>query len=185
MTSEGKDLWEKICNGDTQAFASLYDAFGTAMFSLSMQILHDRWDAEEIVQDTFAALWKKPTSYSPKKGKLRSWLLVLVRNRSIDRYRSRKRRLDTDELSVALDTHPHEEAADGSLMASQEDDRALLRQSFAKLPESQKMVLENSFFKGMAHSEIASSMNLSLGTVKSRIRLGLQKMRRSLPTKEL
>jgi RNA polymerase sigma-70 factor (ECF subfamily) len=87
------NIWEKIRDGDSLAFEQLYDGFAGAMFSLSLEILGDRWEAEEVIQDIFAVLWRKPDAYSPKKGKFSSWLLVLTRNRSIDRYRSRKRRL--------------------------------------------------------------------------------------------
>ncbi|MBG30250.1 MAG: hypothetical protein CMI31_09660 [Opitutae bacterium] len=185
MLENGEQIWTQIKEGDTKAFSLLYDAFGGAMFSLSMKILNDRWDAEEVVQDTLAAFWKKPDSYSPRKGKLTSWLLVLVRNRSIDRYRARKRRKDTADIEVTLETQPHDEAKDGVTAASQSDDRKLLREAFLELPEKQRVVVEYSFFKGMAHAEISAKLSISLGTVKSRIRLGLEKLRRCLPEAEL
>jgi RNA polymerase sigma-70 factor (ECF subfamily) len=174
-------VWERITAGDGTALAELYDSIGTRLFSLSFQILHDRWDAEEVVQDAFAALWKNPRSYSPQKGKLSSWLMVLVRNRSIDRYRSRKRRKDTTSIEVSLEVQPQDENEDVVSSASQTDEKKLLGAAIQKLPKKQLRVLELSYFKGMTHPEIAEELGLSLGTVKSRIRLGVEKLRNSLP----
>ena len=100
------EVWERIHNGDISAFEELYDGFAKVMFSLSIEILGDRWEAEEVIQDIFSILWKKPEAYSPAKGKFSSWLLVLTRNRSIDRYRSRKRRLDRGETDEILSSRP-------------------------------------------------------------------------------
>ena len=174
-------VWERITAGDGTALAELYDSIGTRLFSLSFQILHDRWDAEEVVQDAFAALWKNPHSYSPQKGKLSSWLMVLVRNRSIDRYRSRKRRKDTTSIEVSLEVQPQDENEDVVSSASQTDEKKLLGAAIQKLPKKQLRVLELSYFKGMTHPEIAEELGVSLGTVKSRIRLGVEKLRNSLP----
>ena len=107
------------------AFAELYDGFASAMFSLSLQILNDRWEAEEVIQDVFSYLWRKPDAFSPEKGKFSSWLLVLTRNRSIDRYRSRKRRTDKAENDewAAKRSFPK----DASDEATDNDERTHLR----------------------------------------------------------
>ena len=102
MPTIENDLWYKIKDGDSSALVALYDGFAGAMFSLSLEILGDRWEAEEVIQDIFAFLWRKPESYAPVKGKFSSWLLVLTRNRSIDRVRSRKRRVDRGESHEIL-----------------------------------------------------------------------------------
>jgi RNA polymerase sigma factor (sigma-70 family) len=108
-------------NGESAALGELYDALGGILFSLSFRILNDRWESEEVVQDVLSNLWRKPTAYSPQKGKLHSWLLTLVRNRSIDRYRSRSRRKDVVEIDeVILHTKPivnHFEARNRALKA--------------------------------------------------------------------
>ena len=176
------EIWFRIKEGDSAAFAELYDGFASAMFSLSLQVLNDRWEAEEVIQDVFAYLWRKPESYSPSKGKFSSWLLVLTRNRSIDRYRSRKRRLDRGETDEILQSRPDQQDRDGAEQATASDEREHLNRAFSHLPDEQREVLELSYFKGMNQQEISDHLNISLGTVKSRTRLGIEKLRNSLST---
>ena len=176
------EIWYRIKDGDSSAFGELYDGFAGAMFSLSLEILGDRWEAEEVIQDVFSHLWRKPESFTPEKGKFSSWLLVITRNRSIDRYRSRKRRLDRGESEEKLVQKPDTSSLDGADGATQSDERSHLRNAFKELPEDQRRVLELSYFKGLNHQEISELLELSLGTVKSRIRLGIEKLRNSLST---
>jgi len=182
MPTIEKDLWYKIKDGDSSAFGELYDGFAGAMFSLSLEILGDRWEAEEVIQDIFAFLWRKPESYAPDKGKFSSWLLVLTRNRSIDRVRSRKRRVDRGESDEILSAREDLNASDGAEQATVSDEHTHLRRAFKKLPPEQVKVLELSYFKGLNHEEISERLELSLGTVKSRIRLGIEKLRHTLAT---
>ena len=179
------EIWTRINKGDSAAFAELYDGFASAMFSLSLQILNDRWEAEEVIQDVFSYLWRKPDSYSPSKGKFSSWLLVITRNRSIDRYRSRKRRLDRGQSDEVLNQKEDFSQTDGAEEATLNDERKQLRVAFRLLPPDQRQVLELSYFKGFNHKEISEKLDLSLGTVKSRIRLGVEKLRNSLSTLRL
>ncbi len=172
--------WERIRERAPGSLADLYDGFAGAMFSLALEILGDRWEAEEVIQDVFAYVWKKPDSYSPEKGKFSSWLLVITRNRSIDRIRSRKRKVVHGEPIEALSNRQDHSSVDGAEHASREDERESIREAFGQLPEDQRAVLELSYFKGLNHQEISDHLDLSLGTVKSRIRLGLEKLRRSL-----
>ncbi len=172
--------WEKIRDRTPDSLAELYDGFAGAMFSLALEILSDRWEAEEVVQDVFAYLWKKPEAYSPLKGKFSSWLLVITRNRCIDRLRSRKRKVVQDEPIEMLSNRQDHGSTDGAEEASRSDERAQVRAAFNQLPEEQSVVLKLSYFKGLNHQEISDSLDLSLGTVKSRIRLGMEKLRRSL-----
>jgi len=172
--------WEKIRDRVPDSLAELYDGFAGAMFSLALEILGDRWEAEEVVQDIFAYVWNKPESYSPLKGKFSSWLLVITRNRCIDRLRSRKRKVVHDEPIEMLSNRHDPNSTDGAEQASRSDEHAQVRAAFNQLPEEQSVVLQLSYFKGLNHQEISDSLNLSLGTVKSRIRLGMEKLRRSL-----
>ncbi len=172
--------WERLRDREPDSLVDLYDGFAGAMFSLALEILGDRWEAEEVIQDVFAYVWKKPESYSPDKGKFSSWLLVITRNRSIDRMRQRKRKVTRDEPIEALNNRQDHSSADAAEHASREDERETIRVAFGKLPEDQREVLELSYFKGLNHMEISDHLGLSLGTVKSRIRLGLEKLRRSL-----
>jgi len=152
------------------------------MFSLALEVLGDRWEAEEVIQDVFAYVWKKPDAYSPLKGKFTSWLLVITRNRCIDRIRARKRKVVRDEPIESLANRQDFQTKDGAEEASLSDERHQVKEAFKQLPGEQKEVLELSYFKGMNHQEIAEFLELSLGTVKSRIRLGMEKLRRILTT---
>ena len=172
--------WEKIRDRAPDSLAELYDGFAGAMFSLALEVLGDRWEAEEVIQDVFAYVWKKPDAYSPLKGKFTSWLLVITRNRCIDRIRSRKRKVVRDEPIETLSNRQDYQAKDGAEEASLSDERQMVKEAFKQLPDEQKQVLELSYFKGLNHLEIADSLDLSLGTVKSRIRLGMEKLRRIL-----
>jgi RNA polymerase sigma factor (sigma-70 family) len=181
MLENGELLWQRVGEGDSSAIGELYDQIGSALFALSFRILNDRWEAEEIVQDVFANFWKNPNAYSPTRGKLHSWLLTLTRNRSIDRYRSRRRRKDDAEIDeVTLQTRPDPVAENAGDSAEFSDDKAALKNALKQVGEKQRQVLELSFFKGLSHSEIAINTGLSVGTVKSRIRLGLDKLRGQL-----
>ena len=180
MPAIKNEIWYRIKDGDSSAFGELYDHFASAMFSLSLEILGDRWEAEEVIQDVFLTSGENPRSFTPQKGQFSSWLLVLTRNRSIDRYRSRKRRLERGESDETLTQKPDSNLVDGAEGATLNDERSHLRIAFKDLPKEQKEVLELSYFKGLNHNEISELLNLSLGTVKSRIRLGIEKLRNSL-----
>jgi RNA polymerase sigma-70 factor (ECF subfamily) len=172
--------WENIRDRSPNSLAELYDGFAGAMFSLALEVLGDRWEAEEVIQDVFAYVWKKPESFSPAKGKFSSWLLVITRNRSIDRVRSRKRKVVSGEPIEVLSNRQDLGSKDGAEEASRSDERSFLRSAFKQLPEDQREVIELSYFKGLNHLEISEQLQLSLGTVKSRIRLGMEKLKRAL-----
>ena len=172
--------WERIRDRAPHSLADLYDGFAGAMFSLALEVLGDRWEAEEVIQDVFAYVWKKPESYSPEKGKFSSWLLVITRNRSIDRIRSRKRKVVHGEPIEALSNRQDHNSEDGAEHAARADERSSIQEAFTQLPDDQSIVLELAYFKGLNHQEISDQLNLSLGTVKSRIRLGMEKLRRTL-----
>lgn len=183
MLANGEYIWRRLVKGDTSAMGELYDAVGTTLYSLSFRILNDRWEAEEVVQDVLGRLWNNPDSFTPTKGKLHSWLLTMTRNRSIDRYRSRRRRKDDSEMDeVTLQTRADPVAANAADEAEGSDERKALQDAMGKLGEKQREILELSFFRGMSHSQIANDTGLSLGTVKSRIRLGLDNLRGQLAT---
>ena len=176
------ELWSRIHAKDESALAELYDNFSSAMFSLSYQILNDQWESEEVIQDIFSYIWRKPEAFSPQKGKFSSWLLVITRNRSIDRYRSRKRRVYSSESDEILTSRDDPTQIDSADQAVKSDEFSNLREAFTRIPPDQQKVLELSYFKGMNHVEISEHLDLSLGTVKSRIRLGVEKLRHHLST---
>lgn len=180
MLDNGEQLWTRIREQDSAALAEVYDRMASVLFSISMKVLNNRWEAEEVVQDTMATLWRKPDSYSPSRGKLSSWLIVLVRNRSIDRYRSRSRRKDNLPIETFVEFIPDAKAKDSLGQAEKVDENEALHKAIHELPGDQQEVLQYAYFKGLSHSEIAEALGISLGTVKSRIRLGMERLRRHL-----
>lgn len=134
MPTTEKDLWYRLKDRDFCAFCELYDDFAEAIFSLSLEILSDRWEAEEVVLDIFALLWRKPKSCVPEKGKFSDWLLDLTRNRCIDRVRSRKRMFDHGESDKILSGREDHNAADGTEQATASDEKSHRRRAFSKHP---------------------------------------------------
>jgi RNA polymerase sigma-70 factor (ECF subfamily) len=177
---EGK-LLKRSATGDRKAFAVLYDRYASPLYSLAFRMLGNRNDAEEIVQDIFVTLWSKAGTFDPEKAKLFTWLTAMTRNRCIDRLRARNARIATSEnRAQAADTFQPEVSADDrsapDSLIQKEEVRHLTR-ALRALPLEQRQALELAFFQGLTHREIAEQQMLSLGTVKARIRYGLEKLR--------
>jgi len=161
--------------GDAAAFAVVYDRHAAAAYSLAHRMTHTRSSAHDVVQESFLSLWRTD-KYCEDKGSLRNFVLGIVRNRAIDVLRTERRR-GTQERS--------DEAAVLSLSApdrtddevGQREAQRLLRGALASLPEAQRRALELAFFEGLTHAEIAQRLDAPIGTIKGRIRLGLNKLR--------
>ena len=152
----------------------LYARYGNAVYGLALRILHDTGLAEEVTQDTFLKVWNQADRWDPDKGQLSSWLLTVTRHTAIDRYRKLQRRPAVSEL--------FEEAESGlgqtALVDTQQwADGQLLARLLEQLPPEQAHLVQLAFYQGMSHSELAESLHLPLGTVKTRLRLGLQKLK--------
>ncbi len=153
----------------------LYQRYGNMVYSLAVQVVRDAGLAEEVTQDTFLKVWKQATRWDPAKGKFSSWLLTIARRTAIDRYRQLGRQ-------VPLDPTPIEENPSSFGRAARVDGQdwingQVLRELMAQLPPEQAQLIELAFYQGMSHSELADRLNLPLGTVKTRLRLGMQKLR--------
>jgi RNA polymerase sigma-70 factor, ECF subfamily len=167
-------LLEQARAGDAAAFGLIYDRHAAAAYSVARRMLRARGAAEDVVQESFLTLWRTD-SYCADKGSLRSFLLAIVRNRAIDVLRKNRRRADerSDESTVA-----NLQAADRTdVEAEQHDTERLLRSALGELPEAQRRALELAFFGGLTHTEIAIRLDEPVGTIKGRIRLGLEKLR--------
>jgi RNA polymerase sigma-70 factor (ECF subfamily) len=168
-------LMNRVAQRDEGALAELYHHYGSLVYSLAMRILQNRELAEEITQDTFLLVWNRPEAWSPNRGLFSSWLLTVARYRAIDRIRHEQRRPDMqasilqDDLMRAEQPHPPDDP--------RLEDSRLLRSLLSQLPPEQAQVIELAFFGGLTHSALAELLNLPLGTVKTRLRLGLQKLR--------
>ncbi|UJA20681.1 sigma-70 family RNA polymerase sigma factor [Thermoleophilia bacterium SCSIO 60948] len=165
---------------ETAAFEVLYDRHGTAAYSLAYRIVGEAGTAEDVVQEAFISIWRNGTRYDPARGSVRSWALGIVRNRAIDTLRRAAvpaRQLDHDD-DAALESRAAVEETDSEAIRRETAGR--LRGLLGKLPSDQSEVIGLAYFGGFSHSEIASMLNVPLGTVKGRMRLGLEKVRAGL-----
>ena len=169
-------------DGDLEALEGLYDRYSTLVFSVSLRVLHDTQLAEDVVQEVFLRLWRQPSSYDPTRGRFISWLMSVTRNRSLDELRRVTRRLRSEDLEEEPGRElPAPEGVDdpqaGLLLAER---RAAVRAAMTRLPPAQRRVIELAYFGGLTQVEIAQATGDPLGTVKTRVRLGMQKLRESL-----
>jgi RNA polymerase sigma-70 factor (ECF subfamily) len=173
-------LLRRIAAQDKLALAELYDQVVGVLFAISLRILGDPHEAEEVIQDVFVQIWNHAALFDATLGEPIHWALRIARNRSIDRLRSRQRRaeaLDRFHDLAAFNTVSDPTPANASLT---EDELVAVRAAVNGLPPDQRLALEMAFFGGLTHTEIARTMNEPLGTVKARIRRGLLKLRDSL-----
>jgi len=159
------------------AFEVLYDRHGGAAFSLAYRIVGDRSAAEDVTQEAFLSIWRSKARFDRARGSVRSWVLSVVRNRAIDALRrgsGQVAKLDHDDESL-LEASPAEERTD--VEAIRRETSRELRGALATLPDDQSQVIELAYFGGFSHTEIAAMLSMPLGTVKGRMRLGLEKVR--------
>ncbi len=174
MTDE--ELIVLAARQESWALAELYDRYSRLVFSLALQMLRDRAASEEIVQEVFTKVWRAAHDYAPDRGRFSSWLISITRHQCIDELRRCRVRPTTESvdeapyLELAGDDDPAEDAA-------QSLECARVRQALAQLPEEQRRMIELAFLEGLTHQEIAAHCSIPLGTVKTRIRLGMEKLK--------
>jgi RNA polymerase sigma-70 factor (ECF subfamily) len=178
--AEDVALIRRVCEADEAALGALYDRWNRSVFSLVLQVLKDPDEAEDIVEETFWQAWRKAPSYEPSRGAVSTWLLTIARRKALDRLRSRARQreesLDQNTGFVSLTSSE----PDPSQLAEGAERRAGLVAALNELPVEQRRVLELGYFSGMSQSEIAEAIGEPLGTVKTRMRLAMQKLREPL-----
>jgi RNA polymerase sigma-70 factor, ECF subfamily len=164
-------LVSAIRSGDEQAMGQLYSRYSSMVYAVALRVLGDSGAAEDILQDVFMKLWRNPDVFDANRGSLGAWLAVIARNRAIDLLRKRRPEEDISEVVVGYDP---------KLFQSAERDRALekIRGALSAMPASQRSVLEMAYFEGLTHTEIADKTGEPLGTIKTRIRGGLQALRK-------
>jgi len=178
--SESDDitLLRRIARGDEDALLTLHKRYVNLVYSMAWRVLQDVGRAEEVTQDIFIKLWQKGHQFDPARGRFSSWLLSVTRFAAIDRLRSDGRRPVAAELAAGEgDDQPTlEQLLPPTDHASWERGQHL-RLLLAQLPPDQRQIIELAYFAGLTHSELAEYLGLPLGTVKSRLRLGLEKLR--------
>lgn len=173
---------EGIARGDVYALEFLYDRYSALVFSVSLRVLRDTQLAEDVVQEVFLRLWRQPTSFDPERGRFVSWLMSVTRNRSLDEQRrlSRRSRSESHDEDTVRDLPGRDRLDDPQLGLEIGEQRAAVRAAMTRLPPAQREVIELAYFGGLTQVEIAERTGDPLGTVKTRIRLGMRKMRETL-----
>jgi RNA polymerase sigma-70 factor (ECF subfamily) len=173
---------------DEHAFSVLYDRYVDLVYSASFRVLGDAQLAEDASQDVFVRLWRRPETFIAERGRFMSWLMSVTRNRAVDELRARGRRRKREggplgEPDEAAEPVFSSELIDPLHSAELREEQATVRRALAALPREQKLCLELAYFGGLTQQEIAARLHEPLGTIKTRIRLGMQKLRRALDEK--
>lgn len=178
------ELMDRLASRDLGAFEALYDRYGDLVYSVSLRVVGDTYVAEDVTQDVFMRVWRRPDLFDVQRGKFVTWLLSVARNRSIDQRRSQSRRLRHEAMPPGEEEEdglPSEDRRDDPALATVlSDERAAVRKALEVLPPEQKLAIQLAYFGGLTQQEIANKLGQPLGTVKTRIRLGMQKMRGAL-----
>ncbi len=173
-------LIQQVANQDRDAFSQLYDRFSTLVFTLAMRMLRVRSDAEDLLQEVFVQVWRQAQSYSAERGSPEAWIVNIARSRAIDKIRSIRR---MEKSFVLTDDPARAESSDNvESSAAESEARLTMSNALANLPEAQRKVLELAYFDGLTQTEIANRLAEPLGTVKTRMRTGIQRLRDMLGT---
>jgi RNA polymerase sigma-70 factor (ECF subfamily) len=181
--TEDDGLIEAVAHADLGALESLYDAYGKIAFSLAYRIVGDRGAAEDVVQDAFLSVWRQAKSYRRDRGSARTWLMSIVHHRSIDRLRASASGGTTVPIEQVPEDYAEAPGVWQQVWAGLRGET--VRNALNKLPIEQKKSIELAYFSGYTQTEIAALMGVPLGTVKGRMRIGLQKLRTMLEGPEV
>jgi RNA polymerase sigma-70 factor (ECF subfamily) len=179
------DLLTRMAMGEEAALGTLYDRWSPLISSLAMHLLRDVSEVEEVVEETFWQAWRQAARYEAARGAVSTWLTTIARSRALDRLRARRRRqeepwsgLAEHDRDAQVDTAPA--TGDPAAMAESSERRRLVLAALDGLPSEQREVIELAYFGGLSQSEIAEKTGQPLGTVKTRVRLAMEKLREPL-----
>jgi RNA polymerase sigma-70 factor (ECF subfamily) len=185
VQSPDSSLVSRAAGGDERALGELYDRYGAMAYSLACAVVGESADAEEVVAEAFAQVWRSASGFDPARGSVGAWIATICRTRALDLVRSRKRRARAVEEAAVVSDEGESivfassiEPADRS--AELTETSAIVRKSLADLPVEQRRVIELAYFGGLSQSEIAAQLSQPLGTVKTRMRSGMEKLRQAL-----
>jgi RNA polymerase sigma-70 factor (ECF subfamily) len=182
METTREALLPSVARGDTTAFESLYDRYSSTLYALLLRILANPEDAQEVLQETFVKAWTNAKMFDSARGSEVAWLISIARSRGIDRLRSRKIRGDREnDAGREISIHSSfVESTTGADKAVQSQESSAVRSALSELPEAQRLALELAYFEGLSQSEIAAKLGEPLGTIKTRMQLGMKKLRERL-----
>ena len=179
-----RELVRRMAAGDEAALGELHDRFSTLLHSVVLRIVGDADDAEEVLEETFWQAWRQAGRYEEGRGGISTWLVMMARSRAVDHVRSRRRFREErwEQLPEPAEIGGEVDAGEPSPLESAQADevRRVVAQAVAKLPPEQRQTVELAYFRGMSQTEIAEATGQPLGTVKTRARLALQKLREAL-----
>ena len=174
-----EEVMHLVKEGDPRAFELLYDRHGGASFSLAYRMVGNRVTAEDISQEAFLSIWRSRARYQPERGSVRTWVLGIVHHRAIDALRRNlvhdRRRASAEGIE---ERHEARELTD--VEVHRREDARQVRAALESLPEDQSRVIQLGYFGGYSHSQIAEMLEMPIGTVKGRMRLGLDKLRKGI-----
>lgn len=179
---EDSFLVGRISAGDAEAFARFFDRHAAAVLGLVVRILGSRGEAEEVVQEVFLQVWRQSERYEAGRSTPRGWLLMVARSRALDRLRRRDARDRHEHEAVSDASFPRVAAPQGTGRLEESERRAQIHSALNLLSPEQRRCIELAFFEGLTHTQIADRLAAPLGTVKSRILLGMNKLRQALST---
>ena len=171
------DLLKAIARGDETALADCYDRYRVILFSLILRILHDRPEAEDVLQEVFLQVWRRAKDFDESRGRAFTWLVTIARSRALDRLRARG---PAARFSSERELGPTNAVADAAAEALKSEESEIVRRALAELPADQRRALLLAYFEGLTQTEIAARLGDPLGTVKTRMRSGLMKLRELL-----
>ena len=180
--ADGHELIAQIQDGNTESLSEFYDRYAGLVFSTALQITRSQHQAQSVLQDVFLTVWEKAETYDPSRGSLVTWLMAITRNKSIDQLRSGEKQRRSE---VALSDELRGITADeGSNTPLQDvfaiERRKVIKEALQEIPEEQRNAIFLNYFQGASHAEIAAGTDTPLGTVKTRIQLGTDKLRAAL-----
>lgn len=169
-----KELLPKIAHKDEEAFSELYNRFSQVVYNLSYRVVKNTSDAEEVVQKVFIQIWNKAENYDSNRGAVSTWIMNITRSRAIDKIRSNKKNKTTISMD---DTFLQFISPKGFIIEDASEKREIIKNALAEIPSEQKTVVETIYFEGFTHSEAADHLDIPIGTVKTRLRLGILKLK--------
>jgi RNA polymerase sigma-70 factor, ECF subfamily len=168
-----------MASGDSSALADLYDRHARAIYSLAVRILADAAEAEDVVQDVFTQAWRQASRYDAARAPVAAWLMIITRARALDRLRRKRARIVATEMDEST-PHPRDPDQNQEALAITAEQAERLRGALVALPDGQRAAIELAYFQGLSQSDIAERLQQPLGTIKTRIRSGLLKLREVL-----